>query len=201
MRFNPDNENNSGNESENTNEQGTGGYAGSLLVAHPTLADPNFRRSVILLTVHSAEEGALGVVLNRPMGKTLGEYDTNLQEPDLANVPLYVGGPVANNQMILVAWKWAEEIGRFNLFFGIDAERAKALVREDASVQLRGFIGHAGWTEGQLEAEIEQGAWLVMPLSPEVEQRQGVDVWRALLASVGPEMEILAREPDDPSKN
>ena len=93
--------------------------AGTLLLAHPSLMDPNFRHSVVLLTAHSAGDGSLGVVVNRPLGKTLGEYDPGLSTSDLADIPLYAGGPVAAGQMILAAWRWARRTAPLNFISGL----------------------------------------------------------------------------------
>ncbi len=176
-------------------------FAGSLLVAHPSLEDPNFRRSVVLLTAHSDSDGSLGVVVNRPLGQTLGDYATELSGSELAGIPLYQGGPVANEQLILVAWKWTPEEGSFKLYFGIDEGKARALVQEDSGFELRGFLGHSGWTEGQLDAEIEEGAWVTSALLPEIDTIGGEAVWRFILHRDSPEMHLLADEPDDPSLN
>jgi putative transcriptional regulator len=175
--------------------------AGSLLVAHPSLLDPNFKRSVILLTAHTPEEGALGVIVNRPLDQTLGEYDSELSGSDFAHVPLYEGGPVASDQMILVAWKWSSEDGTFKLYFGIDEVKARQILEDDPEFELRGFIGHSGWGEGQLEGEIEVESWVVASLSPELEEQEGLTVWRSILSRVSPEMQLLADEPDDLSVN
>lgn len=176
-------------------------FAGSLVVAHPSLKDQNFRRTVVLLTAHSDEEGSLGVVVNRPLGKTLGEYDAELKHSDLADVPLYEGGPVATDQLILVAWRWTPAEGTFKLYFGIDDVKARELLAEDSEFQLRGFIGHSGWSEGQLDAEIDEGAWVTSTLLPEIEDFDGDAVWRLILHSDSAEMGLLADEPDDPSLN
>ena len=176
-------------------------FAGSLLVSHPSLKDPHFKRTVVLLTAHSEEEGSLGIVVNRPMGKTLGEYDTELENSYLMDVPLFEGGPVAADKLILVAWKWAPKEGSFKLYFGIDEVKARELILEDSAFELRGFIGHSGWTEGQLDAEIEEGAWVTSTLLPEIEQIEGDALWRFILHRDSPEMGLLADEPDDLSLN
>ena len=129
-------------------EDETRELAGALLLAHPSLRDPNFKRSVVLLTAHTPGGGALGVIVNRPLDKTLGEYDPALSESGLAGIPLYEGGPVASDQMILVAWKWSTEEGSFKLYFGIDAEKAQKIMGNDPEFELRGFIGHSGWSDG-----------------------------------------------------
>ncbi|WP_269526369.1 YqgE/AlgH family protein [Coraliomargarita parva] len=176
-------------------------YAGSLLVAHPSLLDPNFRRSVVLLTAHSEEDGALGVVVNRPLGQTLGEYDPALQQSEMADLPLFYGGPVAADQLILVAWRWTPEDGTFKLFFGIDDVKACKLLKEEPGFNLRGFLGHSGWTGGQLEAEVDEGAWVSSPLTPEMDQFEGDALWRRILSTKGPALRLMSEAPEDPSVN
>src|SRR3954469_11144112 len=88
--------------------------AGSLLLAHPSLRDPNFRRTVILMSVHNPE-GAMGVVLNRPTSRRLGEINDEFSVGPLASVPVFEGGPVETEQVILAAWQ-AHEDG-FKLYF------------------------------------------------------------------------------------
>lgn len=175
--------------------------AGSLLVAHPSLLDSHFKRTVVLMTAHSAEEGSLGVIVNRPLYQTLGQYDLELAGTEFAAVPLYEGGPVGSDQMILVAWKWSSDDGTFKLYFGIDEDKARQILKDDPEFELRGFIGHSGWGEGQLEGEIEVNSWVVSPLSPDLEELEGLAVWRSILSQQGPEMQLLAEEPDDLSMN
>jgi putative transcriptional regulator len=174
--------------------------AGSLLLAHPSLLDPHFRRAVVLLTAHT-EEGSLGVIVNRPLNQTLGQYDAELAGSEFADVPLYEGGPVACDQMVLVAWKWSAADGTFKLYFGIDELKARQILHEDPEFELRGFIGHSGWGDGQLEGEMETGSWVVSPLNPDIENLEGEATWRSILSQLGPEMRLLAEEPDDVSVN
>jgi putative transcriptional regulator len=175
--------------------------AGSLLLAHPSLRDSNFQRTVVLLAAHSADDGALGVIVNRPLEQTLSEYDAELCGSALADVPLYEGGPVASDQIILVAWKWSRADGTFRLYFGIDEIKARQMLESTPEFEVRAFLGHAGWGEGQLEAEIEVDSWVLAALSPEFDARQGRSVWRSMLSAVSPEMQLLAEEPDDLSMN
>lgn len=178
-----------------------GPHAGALLLAHPNLLDPNFRRSVILLTAYGEGEGSIGIVVNRPVGKTLGEYDPELSDSALADVPLFVGGPVAAEQLILAAWKWCPDEGTFKLYFGIDGEKAKSLQAADPEYQLRGFLGHAGWSEGQLDAELEQGSWVLSGCLPILKNQPSDMDWHELLCQERPELRLLADAPDDPSLN
>ena len=186
-------------------DRGRGGdalpLAGSLLLAHPSLRDSNFKRSVVLLAAHSAEDGALGMIVNRPLDQTLGEYDSELSGSDFADVPVYEGGPVASDQIILVAWKWSREDSTFKLYFGVDEVKAGQLLEEDPEFELRAFLGHAGWGEGQLEGEIDDDSWVLAALSTDLEAQQGQAVWRSILSRVSPEMKLLAEEPDDLSMN
>jgi len=170
-------------------------------LAHPKLLDPNFRRSVILLSAYAEEEGSIGVVLNRPMDQTLGEYDPELSDSPLAKVPLFEGGPVATDQLILAAWKWSGEEGTFKLYFGIDGEKAQRIVEEDPAFQLRGFLGHAGWGERQLDAELDQGSWVLSGSLPVLKNEPGTIDWHELLCQERPELRLLADAPDDPSLN
>jgi putative transcriptional regulator len=175
--------------------------AGSLLVAHPSMQDPNFSRTVILVPVHSREEGALGVVVNRPSSQTLGELDENFRFSRLAGVPVFKGGPVALDRLILAGWKWSADAERFNLFFGIDEEKALQFAETDPDIRLRAFLGHSGWTGGQLESELAQQAWAVSPVLPELDRFGGTELWRVVARRLDPRFGLLAEAPDDPSAN
>ncbi|RME73046.1 MAG: YqgE/AlgH family protein [Verrucomicrobia bacterium] len=175
--------------------------AGSLLLAHPGLTDPNFRRSVVLLSAHS-EDGAMGVILNRPMGKTLGEISGEFALGALADVPVYQGGPVSEKQLILSAWQASEEEGAFRLYFGIDPQKAVELKDSEPGLELRAFLGYAGWSGGQLEGELSQNAWLVVPVYGALGHgATDESLWRSILSRISPEMRLLVEAPDDPELN
>ena len=95
--------------------------AGSLLLAHPAMRDPNFRRAVVLMSAHN-DQGAMGVVLNRPLDKDLGALNGAFALGPLAGVPVFQGGPVQTEQLILVAWQPQPDGIRF--FFGIEPDKA-----------------------------------------------------------------------------
>ncbi len=175
--------------------------AGALLVAHPSLRDPNFRRSVVFLTAHSEVGGTVGVVANRRLAAPLGQADTAFESGSLRDVPLFWGGPVASKKLILAAWKWSPEAGNFRFFFGIDAEKARRIRQEDTEFAVCGFMGHAGWSAGQLETELTEGSWLV---SRRLDHLFGSDLdfaWRRLLLDERPELGLLEGGPADPSVN
>ncbi len=174
--------------------------AGSLLLAHPALKDPHFRRTVVLLSTHDAD-GAMGVVLNRPAGKSLGELDPAFALGALAQVPLFEGGPVQTTQVILCAWRPHPEQDGYQLMFGIDPEKATELSQEEG-VYLRAFLGHAGWTGGQLDNEMKQNTWVVSPLVADLlDDKPDERLWRDLLGQIDHEWKLLANEPEDPSLN
>jgi len=174
--------------------------AGSLLLAHPTMRDPNFHRTVVMLSAHG-EDGAMGLVLNRPMRKLLGELNDEFAASSLAGVPIYKGGPVQTEQLILAAWQQDPFGDGFKLYFGIDANKAEALQNEDG-VRLRAFLGYSGWTKGQLENELLHNTWVVTPVIAElIDREDGQGLWRAILGSLSPEWKLLAGEPEDPGAN
>lgn len=174
--------------------------AGSLLLAHPAMRDPNFHRSVVLLSAHG-EDGAMGVVLNRPLGKQLGNLNTQFAGSALARVPVYQGGPVQTEQLILAAWQPEPLDSGFKLHFGIDVDKATALQGEDG-VRLRAFLGYSGWSKGQLENELRHNTWVITPVSTElIDRNDGQGLWRAILGGLSPEWKLLADEPEDLSTN
>ena len=173
---------------------------GSLLLAHPSLRDENFKHTVILVASHDSE-GAMGVVLNRPLDKFLGELNTDFGLSGLAKVPLFAGGPVETSQVILCVWRPNPESDGFQLMFGIDPQRAEELVNEEG-VHMRAFLGYTGWTAGQVEDELERETWVVSPLVADLlEDSPDEQLWRDLLAQIDDEWKLLADEPDDPSLN
>ena len=175
-------------------------FAGQLLLAHPVMRDSNFKRAVILLSAHSAE-GAMGVVLNRPLGKQLAELNTAFAFGPLAGVPLYCGGPVEPEQLIIVSWQWLQTENAFQLHFGIDPEKAAELIGTPG-LTVRDFLGYAGWSRGQLENEMKQDTWFVTTVEGgQLEQADGVALWRNILGGLDPELKFLANEPEDPSVN
>lgn len=175
---------------------------GCLLVAHPSLSDPNFRRTVVLLSEHSLDQGALGVVLNRPLGKTLDQVSSAFEDSILGAVPAFEGGPVAPEQVLFVAWRWRPEEGNFELFFGVAAELVKKLRAQDPEIEVRAFLGYSGWGAGQLETELEENAWLLSPLQEEEMILERLEpLWRTILHRLTPELGFLADAPDDPRLN
>jgi putative transcriptional regulator len=184
------------------NDLSEGLMPGMLLLAHPAMRDPHFARAVILLTAYDPDQGAMGVVFNQPMQQPLGSLLHPLAESTLGEVPLYRGGPVEPEQLVLSAWRWdLERRAHFQLYFGITAERAQTLSSGQKPFHLRAFLGYAGWGEGQLEEEIEEGAWVCQPIQPGLETADGDQLWKSLVCAIDPRYRILCDEPEDPTRN
>lgn len=180
---------------------------GRLLVATPGLVDPNFDRTVVLVLEHG-DEGALGLVLNRPsevtVGDALPEWGPLTAEPGV----VFVGGPVATGTVICLArGGTAEPSGGWTPLFGdlgtVDAGRAPG----DLDVRLgpgavRVFSGYAGWGGGQLEHEVEAGGWFVVDGRPgDSHTPDPGGLWRAVLGRQRGALALFAQCPADPSTN
>ena len=162
---------------------------GSLLVAHPCLRDPNFRRTIVFLSQHCPDEGATGFVLNRPLQAL----------PDAA-VPVFFGGPVGMEESLLTSLQWRENpaLVAFRAFTDVgDVES-----RQGWEKGLRIFEGYAGWSSGQLEQEIEGNTWLVIPPTRELIEMNDPDTaWQNIMRNSGPLLHLLSEAPDDPGLN
>jgi putative transcriptional regulator len=171
---------------------------GSLILADPSLRDPNFSRTVLLLTEHSATTGAHGYVLNRPLGRKVGDVLPADEFAPLREIPLFVGGPVATGQLSFASLHWDGEGVRYDTHLSADEAR----LRHAEGFAVRAFVGYAGWSEGQLESELQQRAWITRKADPAV-LRNGnhSSLWADLLRGMGPFYELLAETPEDPSKN
>jgi putative transcriptional regulator len=177
--------------------------AGQLLLASPALRDPNFSRTVVLIGVHS-EEGAMGVVLNRPSVVTVGEAVPQLEEALDESEPVYVGGPVQPSSIVFLA-EFLDPAPAGLLVLGrIGFPSPDADIGElaEATARRRVFAGYAGWGEGQLEAEVDQGDWIAHTALPEdVFTDAPDDLWSAALVRKGGSYALLARMPADPTVN
>jgi putative transcriptional regulator len=176
---------------------------GQLLLASPALHDPTFRRAVILVGVHS-EEGAMGVVLNRPSDVTVGEAVPQLEQVVAEREPVYVGGPVQPSSIVCLAEFLDPSpagllvLGRI----GFPAPDAGIDELTEATARRRVFAGYAGWGEGQLDEELDHGDWISQTAMPDdVFTDVPQDLWSTVLARKGGSYALLARMPPDPSVN
>jgi putative transcriptional regulator len=169
---------------------------GQLLIAAPSLFD-YFRRTVVLVIEHT-EDGAMGVVLNRTSETPVAEAVpplAGLVEPDEL---VHVGGPVSPQAVVALGeFENASEAGMpvVGSLGTLDPEAAN-----ESLLRLRVYAGHAGWSPGQLDGEVEEGAWIVAAAQPEDPFRDG-DMWSDALSRKGGRYRLLATMPADPSLN
>ena len=175
---------------------------GRLLIAGPALFDPNFRRTVLLIGEHN-EEGALGVVLNRPSPSTVEEVVPPLAEIVGMEERLFVGGPVQPQSAVLLAQFEHPDSADLLVFDSIGFLMGEVEAEAVRDVRrARVFAGYAGWGPGQLEAELEQDSWIVEPARPEdVFTDEPERLWSSILRRKGGRFAMLALMPFDPSLN
>lgn len=153
---------------------------GTILAASPELTDPNFHQTLVFMVEHDAA-GALGLVMNRPLGKKLRELSESDDLPEgLRDLVVFRGGPVRPTGLLL-AWfergKTDEEL-RCETF--TDPQKLVALHQRRG--WMRAFAGYAGWQEGQLESELRERAWLVCrPHTALMEEPVPPALWQAFV--------------------
>ncbi len=176
---------------------------GQLLVAGPALLDPNFWRTVVLVVEHT-EEGALGLVLNRPSETSVGEAVPQLEPLLDPEARLFIGGPVQPSAVIVLA-EFEETTDAALLAFDDVGVLGTSSSSDELTAGVRSgraFLGHAGWGPGQLDGELERGDWIL-------EQARLADafssdaggLWSEVLTRKGGSYALLARMPADPSMN
>jgi putative transcriptional regulator len=178
---------------------------GHLLVASPKLGDSNFFRSVVLLVRHN-EEGAFGLVLNRPSNTRLREVWSNVSDtPCETEAHILHGGPCAGPLMALHTIEFLSESEVLpNLYFAAAKDKLEHLVLKPSETA-RFYAGYAGWTSGQLDAELREGAWFSAPAELEQAFWPADDLWEQLCRQLASTTKIagikVKHEPPDPSVN
>lgn len=173
---------------------------GSLLIANGSLMDPNFRRTVVVITEHN-DEGTMGLVLNRPAEVTIEEAAPELTAVVPGDSPVFVGGPVQPEAAIVLA-----DFGSFTPETRIVVGSIGLLgALEEPMPEIkraRVFAGYAGWGPGQLETEMEEDSWIVEDaLSEDLFTDEPLGLWSSILQRKGGNYRMLALMPADPSMN
>jgi putative transcriptional regulator len=162
-------------------------YQGQLLIASSTLADPNFAQSVVLIAVHG-QDGALGLILNRELGTTLRDIWSQVsQAPCQRDDHVRHGGPVSGTLMALHDRRsLANLVVADDVYVATELEAMESLAGSDEGRVLF-FLGHAGWGSGQLERELAEGSWLVLPATAEhvFGDADTVALWKQTMTDVG----------------
>lgn len=176
---------------------------GKLLIASPVLVDPNFVRTVVLIAEHS-DDGTLGLVLNRPSDSAVTDSVDELHGVVEAGDPVYVGGPVQTDAVMVLAEFSDAGLAAALVLADIGFLPAEADLEEIAAGTLRArvFAGHSGWGPGQLDGELEEGAWILEDALPEdIFAAEAEELWATTLERKGGPYAQLARVPEDPSVN
>jgi putative transcriptional regulator len=177
-----------------------------LLVAVPTMQDPNFERTVVFMVEHGAE-GAVGLVLNRPTDAAVDEALPHWASLSAPPSVAFIGGPVQPHEAVFGLARvarvedsdaWQPLVGRVGT---VDLGRDPAAVRVDVEA-VRVFAGYAGWGAGQLEAEVAQHGWYVVDALPDdLLTTEPSTLWRRVLRRQGGDLAVAANYPLDPAAN
>ena len=172
---------------------------GQLLISSPLLHDPNFRRTVVLMTHHD-EEGAMGLVLSRPSEIRVSDAVSELADLPGLDETVYVGGPVQPEAVVVLIEHEDEPdepiVGRVTFM------QAGSELDELDVVRARVFAGYSGWGPGQLEDELDESSWIVVPAeSNDVFAPDPDELWRTVLHRKGGKFSLIATMPFDPKLN
>jgi len=179
--------------------------AGRLLISEPFMLDPNFKRSVLILT-ECSEEGAMGFVLNHESEYKLGDILPDIQYSEL---PVFIGGPVGNDTLHFIHCV-PEKIGggielADGVYWGGDFDAVQDLIStyQLTDKEIKFFVGYSGWTSGQLDAEIQDDAWIVADkYSPEILfSHDEQNLWKDVVKSLGQRYAHIANFPENPMMN
>jgi len=173
-----------------------------FLIAMPALEDPNFFHSVTYICEHN-EQGALGLVINRPLDMQLGEILQHIKlqqsEPEARQIQVHLGGPVQQDRGFVLheplgEWEATLKVtDRIGITSSIDI--LQAIAKNEGPERSLITLGYAGWGAGQLEQEMAENAWLSGPADPDIlfnspdEER-----WKAAAASLGVDLDLLSGE-------
>ena len=178
--------------------------SGIILVAPPTLIDPNFRRSVVFLCEH-CPAGSFGLILNHNVSLEMSDLMADLSS---YTDPVRIGGPVQMDTLHFLHRYGDEVSGAIEIINGVywggelnDLQRL-FLDQQPAGQDLRFFLGYAGWTDSQLDDEVKAGGWLLLPSSADlVFTEEPGKLWRDAMLLLGGEYSLLANFPEDPILN
>ncbi len=177
---------------------------GKVLISEPFLSDEYFKRSIVLLAEYG-KEGALGLVLNKPVNMTVSKLVKGFPETD---IPVFLGGPVSTNTL-----HYIHMLGDFlpgskrifsDIYWGGDFETLKKLVEQKIATRnnIRFFVGYSGWDAGQLERELSENAWVIARLGvKQIMMGNDQQIWKKVLRDLGKKYKLWADFPENPGLN
>jgi putative transcriptional regulator len=179
---------------------------GIFLIAAPSLRDPNFRQTVVLLCEHGTE-GALGVVVNRPTAMSVSEALPHVPVLEGQRHVLFSGGPVQPNQVMLLYRLNQLPDNSHHVFDGVclggDMELVdRILTTNQGREAFRAYVGYSGWGPGQLEFEMKTGSWITIPADPNIVfEKDPSRIWPDIVGTLVYDYRHYADMPVDPSLN
>ncbi|HCN75862.1 MAG TPA: hypothetical protein DIT13_01550 [Verrucomicrobiales bacterium] len=170
--------------------------SGTLLLAVPSMRDPNFQRAVVFIAAHTREDGAFGYVLNRPLAQRVADLLPDQDLGALGQVPVFVGGPVAADKLAFASLHWNRKKGTLRCQTHLSV--SDALHEMSMGHEVRGFVGYSGWSSGQIENEIQHRSWIITPARRVILATEKPEaMWGAVLDDMGPVFSLMARTPEN----
>ena len=179
-------------------------HPGTVLLAEPFMLDPNFKRTAVLLVDHG-EDGSVGFVLNRQSDVAIDQLVEDFPEFDS---PVFVGGPVGRDTVHYLHRKGdlletADEVAP-GVFWGGDYERLKFLIGNGLIERrdIRFFVGYSGWSDDQLNEELDAGSWVTAPMDPNyLFKSPPASLWNQVMDHKGNAFSVIADMEDGVSYN
>ena len=180
-------------------------HTGSILIAEPFMQDVNFRRSVILVTDHSDDEGTVGFIINKPLTVKIAELVEDFPE---INSYAFYGGPVSTNTIhyihnVGMLLDGSTEIGP-GVYWGGEFEKLKFLITHELVKEenIRFFVGYSGWSPGQLVEELDLGSWIPSEVHANyLFKSKPLKLWNQVMHHKGDVFSVLAQLPEQPNLN
>ena len=178
-------------------------YKGKLLISDPNMIDPNFKRSVILVTNHDKKE-SVGLILNQPTQVKINDVIDNFPS---FNASIYIGGPVQKNTLCFIhslkdKIKESHYIGN-DLYWSGDFQTLKKIIIQQKihKNQVRFFAGYSGWGAGQLEMEINEESWIIESYNSKLILQDNNKLWHSFISKMNKKYSFWINMPEDPSLN
>ena len=177
---------------------------GTILLAEPFMLDPNFRRAAVLV-VENNPEGSIGFIMNRTVDMRIDELVADFPEFD---APVYFGGPVGTDTVHYLhrlgnLIEDSDEVVK-GIYWGGNYKQLKALIREGMvqPADIRFFVGYSGWSEQQLEEELQIGSWVTAPMFANYLFKSKPErLWRQVMQNKGRHYRVIADMAEEPNYN
>jgi len=182
------------------NESPSEPLSGCILLASPTLSDGVFDHSAVYLTRHDQDKGSEGYILNQPIGASVGDFLTSKEFADLKSLPIFLGGPVARNQLSFIVLR-ESCAGSLDCTCQVSAAEAARWVHKP-NCRVLAMVGYSGWSAGQLEDELARDAWYTAtPQSKLLKTDFDKTLWSTLMEDLSPYHKLIANCPESSRLN